>query len=83
MYKVKSIILAVILVFALVIYGLNVRSNEPSNIDDIIKFYDLHIEIECLEASIDTLNAKCLCMEQRINVLEKVVKDELQNKNRR
>jgi len=47
-----------------------------SNIDEIIKYYKLFQQIETLEAHIDSLNVRCLCLEKKVEVLEKAVEYE-------
>ena len=54
-------------------------SNQESNseIDEIIQYYKLFKQIETLEAHIDSLNARCLCLENKVKVLEQAAEYEV------
>ena len=47
-----------------------------SQIDDIIQYYRLSQRVVILEAYIDSLNNRCLCLENKVNALEKAVEYE-------
>ena len=66
------ILLSIITLFANVPTG-----KELLQVDDIIKYYELYDKIADLEANIDTLNGRCLCLETKIAVLEMAVENEV------
>jgi len=78
----RKTIIFIILLSVIGLFGDTPTNEEYSSIDDIVKYYSLYKKIDMLESNIDSLNARCLCLEQKVKVLEMAVEYEVFDDNK-
>jgi hypothetical protein len=69
----RKTIIFIILLSVIGLFGDTPTNEEYSSIDDIVKYYSLYKKIDMLESNIDSLSNRCLCLEQKVAVLEMAV----------